>query len=59
MMTGTDGSEGDTIHKEFDELEKAGISQWRLLYKDHPVQRTSYNLPPIAYPLNMFMNIAV
>lgn len=31
MMTGTDGSEGDAIHKEFDELEKAGISPLHVL----------------------------
>ncbi len=31
MMAGTDGSEGDAIHKEFDELEKAGISPLHVL----------------------------
>jgi imidazolonepropionase-like amidohydrolase len=31
MITGTDGSEGDAIHKEFDELEKAGISPLHVL----------------------------
>ena len=31
MMTGTDGSKGDSIHKEFDELEKAGISPLHVL----------------------------
>lgn len=31
MMVGTDGSQGDAIHKEFDELEKAGISPLHVL----------------------------
>jgi imidazolonepropionase-like amidohydrolase len=31
MMTGTDGSDGAAIHKEFDELEKAGISPLHVL----------------------------
>ncbi|QOX65715.1 amidohydrolase family protein [Anoxybacterium hadale] len=31
MMAGTDGSEGDAIHKEFDELEKADISPLHVL----------------------------
>jgi imidazolonepropionase-like amidohydrolase len=31
MMAGTDGNEGDAIHKEFDELEKAGISPLHVL----------------------------
>ncbi|EHJ02246.1 amidohydrolase [Clostridium sp. DL-VIII] len=31
MMAGTDGSEGNAIHKEFDELEKAGISPLHVL----------------------------
>ncbi|RKD31851.1 hypothetical protein BET01_18955 [Lacrimispora algidixylanolytica] len=30
-MVGTDGSEGDAIHIEFDELEKAGISPLHVL----------------------------
>ncbi len=31
LLAGTDGSEGDAIHKEFDELEKAGISPLHVL----------------------------
>ncbi len=31
LMVGTDGNEGDAIHKEFDELEKAGISPLHVL----------------------------
>lgn len=31
MMVGTDGSQGDAIHKEFDELERAGISPLHVL----------------------------